>query len=135
MITEVQSCKCGCGLIEPGETVVRGYRDVCYRRALRHGDVAPLPVRGNLEPIGASEIVEGWKDRAACSGVDPEIFFPLVPNHRLSRETIERATSFCRRCPVREVCRAWAEQFPETEGSGGIFGGVFYRHSGRELLV
>lgn len=49
-----------------------------------------------------------WRDRAACSGVDTELFFPLA-NHRVAtsdqRSAQERnAKAWCYRCPVRQDC-------------------------------
>jgi WhiB family redox-sensing transcriptional regulator len=39
-----------------------------------------------------------WRNRAACKGVDPDIFYPV------SDEEAEEAKAICALCPVREAC-------------------------------
>ena len=39
-----------------------------------------------------------WRKRAACRGVDPEVFYPATD------EDAGTAKSICSTCPVREAC-------------------------------
>lgn len=48
-----------------------------------------------------------WRDRAACLGEDPELFFTEGTGHP-SQLQIAQAKQVCRRCPVKAECLAWA---------------------------
>jgi WhiB family redox-sensing transcriptional regulator len=54
-----------------------------------------------------------WQERAACYGLDPEIFFPTT------EEEASLALSYCAICAVREVCLAWALKNGERYGVWG----------------
>lgn len=56
-----------------------------------------------------------WRNRAACKGIDPEIFFPV------SEEDAEPAKEICAVCPVRESCLEHALANRECEGIWGGF--------------
>ncbi|HVE93844.1 MAG TPA: WhiB family transcriptional regulator [Acidimicrobiales bacterium] len=56
-----------------------------------------------------------WRNRAACKGIDPEIFFPV------SEEDAEPAKEICAECPVRESCLEHALAHREREGIWGGF--------------
>jgi len=56
-----------------------------------------------------------WRNRAACKGIDPEIFFPV------SEEDAEPAKEICAVCPVRESCLEHALANREREGIWGGF--------------
>jgi WhiB family redox-sensing transcriptional regulator len=56
-----------------------------------------------------------WQDRAACFGIDPDVFFPF------SEEEAGPALAFCLRCPIREECLAWALKNGERYG---VWGGL-----------
>ena len=56
-----------------------------------------------------------WRNRAACKGIDPEIFFPV------SEEDAEPAKEICAVCPVREACLEHALAHREREGIWGGF--------------
>jgi len=43
-----------------------------------------------------------WRDRAACIGADPDLFFPQ------RGESAEPAREICARCSVREACLDYA---------------------------
>lgn len=61
-----------------------------------------------------------WQVRAACRGVDPELFFPEATDEPLVREQVAAAKAVCRRCPVRDQCLAEAlERLPH-----GVAGGM-----------
>jgi WhiB family redox-sensing transcriptional regulator len=63
-----------------------------------------------------------WRQRAACRGVDPDIFYPV------SDEDAEDAKSICRQCPVQERCLEWALVNREREG---VWGGATERERRR----
>lgn len=54
-----------------------------------------------------------WQERAACFGVDPDIFFPIT------EEEAGHALSFCSGCRIREECLAWALKNGERYGVWG----------------
>ncbi|GIU96811.1 MAG: hypothetical protein KatS3mg013_0614 [Actinomycetota bacterium] len=56
-----------------------------------------------------------WQDRAACFGVDPNVFFPV------SEEDAAPALAFCAVCRIREECLAWALRNGERYG---VWGGL-----------
>jgi WhiB family redox-sensing transcriptional regulator len=63
-----------------------------------------------------------WRQRAACRGVDPDIFYPV------SDEDAEDAKAICRLCPVQEKCLEWALANREREG---VWGGATERERRR----
>jgi WhiB family redox-sensing transcriptional regulator len=54
-----------------------------------------------------------WQDRAACFGVEPDVFFPV------SEEEAGPALAFCSVCRIREECLAWALKNGERYGVWG----------------
>ena len=65
-----------------------------------------------------------WRQRAACRGVDPDIFYPV------SEEESEEAKSICRVCAVRETCLEFALGNRERDG---VWGGATERERRRML--
>lgn len=63
-----------------------------------------------------------WRQKAACRGVDPDIFFPV------SDEEAEDAKAICGLCPVQELCLEWAISTREKEG---VWGGATERERRR----
>jgi WhiB family redox-sensing transcriptional regulator len=61
-----------------------------------------------------------WRDRAACLGEDPELFFPIGNTGPAFRQ-IEKAKVVCHRCPVIENCLSWAM---ESRQEDGVWGGL-----------
>ncbi|TKS98941.1 WhiB family transcriptional regulator [Streptomyces lasalocidi] len=59
-----------------------------------------------------------WRDRAACVGEDPEIFFPLSEGLAAGADA-RAALAVCRRCPVLLDCRTWAVEHGEDDGIWG----------------
>jgi WhiB family transcriptional regulator, redox-sensing transcriptional regulator len=57
---------------------------------------------------------QSWRDKAACSGADPDLFFP--PEKR-GKTQAAKAKAICARCPVTAECLAVAAPF-------GIWGGT-----------
>lgn len=49
-----------------------------------------------------------WRDRAACLGVNPELFFPAGSGddsyHTTGNDEINAVKKICRMCPVRAAC-------------------------------
>jgi WhiB family redox-sensing transcriptional regulator len=65
-----------------------------------------------------------WRNRAACRGVDPDIFFPV------SDEEAVQAKVICGECPVREACLEWALATRERDG---VWGGATERERRRMI--
>lgn len=63
-----------------------------------------------------------WRNRAACRGIDPDIFFPVTD------EEAEPAKAVCNACPVREACLEFALAAREREG---VWGGATERERRR----
>jgi WhiB family redox-sensing transcriptional regulator len=61
-----------------------------------------------------------WLQYAACSTVEPEVFFPVGTTDN-SLIKVDRAKRVCARCPVREACLRWAVAL---EVDHGVFGGL-----------
>ncbi len=60
-----------------------------------------------------------WFTRAACIGVDPDLFFPE------RGESLDRAKAVCRRCPVCHDCLEFSLAMPAERF--GIWGGTSER--------
>ncbi|MFE0626211.1 WhiB family transcriptional regulator [Streptomyces sp. NPDC058864] len=78
-----------------------------------------------------------WRDAAACSGEDPELFFP-ISGSGLGMVQIGEAKAVCGRCPVQARCLEWALGAGPMEG---VWGGTteaerraMQRRSTRERL-
>lgn len=65
-----------------------------------------------------------WRQRGACRGLDPDIFYPV------SDEDAGQAKSICAICPVRGACLEYALTNREHEG---IWGGATERERRRLL--
>ncbi len=65
-----------------------------------------------------------WRNRAACRGVDPDIFYPA------SDEEAEAAKAVCGQCPVRQPCLEYALANRERDG---VWGGATERERRRIL--
>jgi WhiB family transcriptional regulator, redox-sensing transcriptional regulator len=63
-----------------------------------------------------------WRQRAACRGVDPDVFYPVTD------EEAEEAKSICGICPVRESCLEYALANRERDG---VWGGATERERRR----
>jgi WhiB family transcriptional regulator, redox-sensing transcriptional regulator len=61
-----------------------------------------------------------WRNRAACLGVNPELFFPTGDAGPAFLQ-IEEAKAVCRRCEVVETCLKWAI---ESGQDSGVWGGL-----------
>ncbi|MGH9222834.1 MAG: WhiB family transcriptional regulator [Acidimicrobiales bacterium] len=65
-----------------------------------------------------------WRQRGACRGLDPDIFYPLEDSDA------GPAKSVCAGCPVRDLCLEFALDTREGEG---IWGGTTARERRRLL--
>lgn len=63
---------------------------------------------------------DAWRDRALCSGTDPELFFPIGTTGN-AVVSIDRAKQVCRECTVTAECLEFAL---ETNQDSGIWGGL-----------
>lgn len=70
-----------------------------------------------------------WRDRAACRGVDPDLFFP-VTTEGPALEQAARAQAVCDLCPVTRDCLEFALRQRERDG---IWGGLSPEDRGRLL--
>lgn len=65
-----------------------------------------------------------WRQKAACRGVDPDIFYPVT------EEDAEEAKAICAGCPARQTCLEWAITSRERDG---VWGGATERERRRML--
>lgn len=49
-----------------------------------------------------------WRDRAACLGADPELFFPITVTGPLHEASVSAARGICQGCVVVNDCLAFA---------------------------
>ena len=73
----------------------------------------------DLAPDDELVIVE-WRDLAACSGYDPELFFPAGETGPAAAQ-IRQAKRVCAGCEVADDCLTYAI---ETNQVAGIWGGL-----------
>jgi WhiB family redox-sensing transcriptional regulator len=59
----------------------------------------------------------GWRERAACSGVESDTFFPASEEEYAAKA----AKAICAECPVREACLQYALS---TNQAAGVWGGL-----------
>jgi WhiB family redox-sensing transcriptional regulator len=65
-----------------------------------------------------------WRQRAACRGIDPDIFYPVTD------EEAEEAKAICASCPVHQLCLEHALAHRERDG---VWGGLTERERRRVL--
>ncbi len=98
-------------------------RDLRLARSL---DPELHAIRGISGANGSALVKAGqrdplWRDRAACLGEDPELFFP----ERGEWAKAERAKQVCRGCSVQGACLHESLYGPQAAGDeAGIFGGT-----------
>ncbi len=64
---------------------------------------------------------DDWRDRAACRGADPDLFFPA----RGDVVSVRVAKSICATCPAIDDCLTYALTLPWTDS--GIYAGRSWR--------
>jgi len=65
-----------------------------------------------------------WRQKGACRGLDPVIFYPA------SEEDAAEAKTVCSMCAVREACLEWALAKREQDG---VWGGATERERRRMI--
>lgn len=70
-----------------------------------------------------------WMDKAACRGLDTDIFMPL----RGENQKIKDAKQICAECPVQLECRNYGLQLQQLYDTHGIFGGWTRQQRSKEL--
>lgn len=60
---------------------------------------------------------EGWREDAACRGVDVDVFFPVEE----SEESAFEAKAICESCPVADICLQYSMATNQAEG---VWGGL-----------
>lgn len=78
-------------------------------------------------PTDREPSASGWRRRAACRGMDPNLFVPLSGRGEQDlgergNETIRRAITVCTGCPVTTECLDFALRAGERYG---VWGGVY----------
>jgi WhiB family redox-sensing transcriptional regulator len=68
------------------------------------------------------DMIEHWRQHAACRGADGDIFFPSARRHTI--HTWKAAREYCDRCPVVNECLALALSQEPAEDRWGMFGGT-----------
>lgn len=84
------------------------------------------PISNRVEQQQGSDVPMNptWRQRAACRGIDPEVFYPS------SDEEAEEAKGICAGCPVRQPCLEHALAHREKDG---VWGGATERERRRIL--
>jgi len=59
------------------------------------------------------DITVNWRERAACRGSDPDLFYPI------NEDEADEAIAICNACPVREPCLEYALAARERYGVWG----------------
>ena len=85
-------------------------RGIDERRFATPARPTPVAIVGADKPIDDGR----WRDRAACKGMDPALFFPQRGN------AVAAPLAVCAQCPVQAPCRAFAIRFREP----GVWGGT-----------
>ncbi|HXZ83109.1 MAG TPA: WhiB family transcriptional regulator [Acidimicrobiales bacterium] len=65
-----------------------------------------------------------WRQKAACRGLDSEVFYPLTDEEALEAKAV------CALCPVRQMCLEHAIVHREHDG---VWGGLTERERRRLL--
>ena len=79
-------------------------------------------IHQSWKPLGPTVTgdVQDWRDRSACLGEDPELFFPIGEGLEAVMQA-DDAKAVCRRCPVVMTCLEWSL---ETRQPHGVWGGL-----------
>lgn len=72
------------------------------------------------------DLGQGWRDQAACLGMDTNLFFHQVGASVHVRQALRVCNGDQDRppCPVRMECGEFALSFPREEDIAGVFGGM-----------
>lgn len=69
-------------------------------------------------------MIQNWRDKGACRGIDPQIFYPAEDDNA------EEAKEICGLCVVRQTCLEHALTSREKEG---VWGGATERERRRMI--
>ena len=69
-------------------------------------------------PSRAARTPESWRDAGLCRDKDPNLFYPLGRGQSAIEQT-ELAKAFCRACPSKAPCLAFALQARQELGVWG----------------
>jgi len=61
-----------------------------------------------------------WQERAACRGIDADVFFP----RGISEKRFDKAKEICATCTEREACLNLVIRLEPFEDRWGVFGGL-----------
>lgn len=70
----------------------------------------------HADTLRLADLDWSWRERAACLGMDTELFFPVSDAPSGIADVVARV---CATCPVIDECRAWARTVPERFGVWG----------------
>lgn len=65
-----------------------------------------------------------WVERAACDGMDPEIFFPPRYSQTAVQTAVQTALMTCMDCPVMVDCRAFFDALETGHRQDHVYGVV-----------
>jgi hypothetical protein len=54
--------------------------------------------------MAARSLRDTWRNRAACRGTDPELWFPASSSGAVYDRQVTAAKAICSNCPVRAEC-------------------------------
>jgi WhiB family redox-sensing transcriptional regulator len=81
-------------------------------------------LRRALTEIGFVGAGDGsWRERAACAGTDPELFYPVGTGAQ-ALDQVAEATQVCAGCPVRQWCLADVMAAEDPALRWGVSGGL-----------
>jgi WhiB family redox-sensing transcriptional regulator len=69
-------------------------------------------------------MIQNWRDKGACRGIDPEVFYPDED------DSAEQAKAICDACVVRQACLEHALSSREKDG---VWGGATERERRRMI--
>ncbi|MBW8827233.1 MAG: WhiB family transcriptional regulator [Acidobacteria bacterium] len=69
-------------------------------------------------------MIQNWRDKGACRGIDPQVFYPAED------DSAEEAKEICGLCVVRQACLEHALTSREKEG---VWGGATERERRRMI--
>ncbi len=75
----------------------------------------------NPYPTVVDTSEEHWRFRAACRGMELDVFFPVGSESNNAKDLFRNAQQVCRTCPVLAECREWVLSRYEPHG---VFGGL-----------
>lgn len=109
------------GCNEPVYIVKRGWCKTHYNRWYRHGD--PMVTKSARKqkraacrkPVRKECPAEGWRDEAACLGMD------MDPARQTDREAL---LAVCNKCPVLDDCFTWMKTSRLYQATPGVLAGT-----------